>query len=173
MKLKYFNETILSLINQIKNQVDLPSDFTDFFKFNNGELCIISLKPEEVKSICLGIEIEDEIYMFDGTLNAEEIKNEIKFNLQSTGVLKFANNSINEGGFYIGVNNSNRGKIYFYENYVEWAKDEEIILLSNSFKEFIENLKPVGLIFTESNIEYKFLDEELDSKGNLLRLKIQ
>jgi hypothetical protein len=173
MRSKYFNHTVFSELNNLKELVQLPFDFIEFFKFQTGDLSIISLKPNEIKGIGLGFEIENRVCMFGGFLSFIELKQEIEFNLQSTGLLKFANSEMNEGGYFIGVDNTNAGKIFYYENYVEWASDKEILLLSNSFKDFIEKLKPVGLVYNDSAVEYKFLFEELDSKGNLINLSFE
>jgi len=172
---KYFNENIFSILNKFKNDIEFPRDFVDFFKYNTGEMGLnfLSSKPKEVKEIGLGLQCNNEIYVYYGVLSIEEFKQQIKFDWQTTGLLKFANNSINEGGYYIGVHESNKGKIFYYENYLEWAEEEEIILLAHSFKDFIENLRPVGLMHKESGIEYKFLSEELDSNGNLISLSVK
>lgn len=161
------------MLKDLGNLVQLPKDFVEFFETNTGELNIDLMKPDGVKYIGLGCEIKNRVCMFGGTLNFEELKQEVEYNLKSTGLLKFANNVINEGGYFIGVEKSNFGKVFYYENYIEWANKDEILLMSNSFKGFIESLKPVGVVFTNLGTEYKFLNEELDSKGNLIGLSVK
>lgn len=173
MNLKYFIKTEYSSIKDSQNIFQFPSDFIDFFNSTNGELNFFRLKPEEVNNIGLGLEVENRICMFGGTLSIKELKQEIEFNLKSTGLLKFANNVMNEGGYYIGVGKSNMGKVFYYGNYLEWANEDEILHLSNSFKDFIEMLKPVGVVFNDLGVEYKFLYEVHDSHGNLISLSIK
>ena len=172
MSSRYTSRNIYFFLQKLEEKKLLPSDFLEFVKLHTGGLSIYEFKPKEIESIGLAIRINEEVYIFDGFLSPEELEIEVEYNCESDGLLKFANNSINEGGYYIGIAESNRGKVYFYEDYVESAADEEIILLSNTFSDFLGKLTPVGLIYHDSHIEYKFLYDLLDAKGNLIGLSL-
>lgn len=173
MRTKYINRNIFSVLQKIEDQELLPCDFLEFVKFHTGELSVCEFKPREVESIALAIRKNGQVYIFDGFLSPEELEPEVVYNCKSTGLLKFANNGINEGGYYIGIAESNRGKVFFYEDYVESATDEDILLLSNTFGSFIQKLTPIGLIYHDSHIEYKFLYDLLDSQGKLIGLSLK
>lgn len=171
---KYFNEALPAVLSFIKGEVLLPEDFYEFFVFNSGQPNIYDMKPEDVKGIGLGFDISGNYYLLSEMLSVGEFKQEIRWNLEKTikklGLLKFANNEYNAGGFYLGVGDSNNGNVYFYRNYLDWAEVHEIALLANSFTEFLQKLRPVGITFSETGTEYQYLYEEQDSNGVLIGL---
>jgi len=171
---KYFSETLPAVLNFVKGEAVLPDDFYEFFVFNSSQPNIYDMKPEDVEGIGLGFDIGGDYYLLSEMLSVGEFKQEIQWNLEGAikrlGLLKFANNEHNAGGFYLGVGDSNKGNVYFYRNYLDWAEVNEITLLANSFTEFLQKLRPVGITFSETGTEYQYLFEEHDSSGALIGL---
>ncbi len=56
-------------------------------------------------------------------------------------ICQIADNNIPSGGIYMGIGDENRGVIYSYLNEPDRANQSEIIQLSNSFLEFVNELK--------------------------------
>lgn len=169
----YFKETVVSELNRLANEVDLPNDFRTFYSEYYGEPTVHQLKPESMSGVGLGFDINGKFYLFSSMLSKEEFTEEIVHNLEGSikklGLLKFANNEFSEGGYYLGIGEENKG-VYFYKNYLDWAEKDEIVLLAHSFSEFINKLRPVGITFSETSTEYQYLREEFNENGELVKL---
>lgn len=176
MKNKYFKQTVVAELNRLRTKINIPSDFYEFYTENAIQPFIYDLKPAQFKNIGMGIELNGRCFIFNSMLNHDEIKTEIKYNLERNirtfGLLKFANNEYAEGGFYIGVSSENFGNVFYYKNYVDWAKVEDVVMLASSFFQFIKLLKPIGINFSEYGTVYSWLEEEINEDGEVIKLKV-